>query len=240
MRESNKKKKAPLALPTLLREQAKRSAPTPALFLAPASPTTMPPHIPGMVDPLAGIPPALEVKGGSGGGEADTLRPVVFVAVTDAFDAPHSGGPKKLAVVGELAELGGWSLGGSLPLEQVRREGERREGGWRPICMTASSLPSKKRPGRPRPGPGPPFQRHTLKERGAARVAEGMRMSRRWRVGLGAGSRKTESADTPWTPSSRARPHPLVVSSLLTSFFFFTAGDDLVWESAAVLIPASK
>lgn len=200
----------------------------------------MPPHIPGMVDPLAGIPPALEVKGGSGGGEADTLRPVVFVAVTDAFDAPHSGGPKKLAVVGELAELGGWSLGGSLPLEQVRREGERREGGWRPICMTASSLPSKKRPGRPRPGPGPPFQRHTLKERGAARVAEGMRMSRRWRAGLGARSRKTESADTPWTPSSRARPHPLVVSSLLTSFFFFTAGDDLVWESAAVLIPASK
>jgi hypothetical protein len=56
---------------------------------------------------------------------ADTL-PVKFVCTTERFSDPHSGGPKKLAVVGGLAELGGWSLAGSLPLEQTRQEGEAR------------------------------------------------------------------------------------------------------------------
>ena len=54
---------------------------------------------------------------------------VRFRASTPPFDAPHSGGPKKLAVVGSLPQLGDWHLDGSVPLRVVRTEGkkERRE-----------------------------------------------------------------------------------------------------------------
>ena len=41
---------------------------------------------------------------------------ITFRAVTAPFDAPHSGGPKKLAVVGSIPELGGWHLEGGVPL----------------------------------------------------------------------------------------------------------------------------
>lgn len=52
---------------------------------------------------------------------------VRFRALTPPFDAPHSGGPKKLAVVGSLPQLGDWHLDGSIPLRVVRTDGERRK-----------------------------------------------------------------------------------------------------------------
>jgi hypothetical protein len=66
------------------------------------------------------------------GGDAAIPKtlPVNFVCVTPLFSDPHSGGLKKLAVVGSLAELGGWGLDGSLPLEQTRQEGARGGRAW--------------------------------------------------------------------------------------------------------------
>lgn len=52
---------------------------------------------------------------------------VRFRATTPPFDAPHSGGPKKLAVVGSLPQLGDWHLDGSMPLRVVRTDGERKK-----------------------------------------------------------------------------------------------------------------
>ena len=49
---------------------------------------------------------------------------VRFRAFTPPFDAPHSSGPKKLAVVGSLPQLGDWHLDGSVPLRVVRTDGE--------------------------------------------------------------------------------------------------------------------
>jgi len=81
--------------------------------------------LPKAIPPGGGADPtAAAAAAGKDAPTAEPFLPIKFVAVTDAFDAPHSGGPKKLAVAGGLTELGGWSLGGSLPLEQVRREGE--------------------------------------------------------------------------------------------------------------------
>jgi hypothetical protein len=54
---------------------------------------------------------------------------VRFRASTPPFDAPHSGGPKKLAVVGSLPQLGDWHLDGSVPLRVVRTEGKGKEEG---------------------------------------------------------------------------------------------------------------
>lgn len=55
--------------------------------------------------------------------DSDVMH-VRFRATTPPFDAPHSGGPKKLAVVGSVPQLGDWHLDGSVPLRVVRVEGE--------------------------------------------------------------------------------------------------------------------
>lgn len=55
--------------------------------------------------------------------DSDVLH-VRFRATTPPFDAPHSSGPKKLAVVGSVPQLGDWHLDGSVPLRVVRVEGK--------------------------------------------------------------------------------------------------------------------
>ena len=66
----------------------------------------------------------LSIADGDDDADFDYMN-VRFRASTPPFDAPHSGGPKKLAVVGSLPQLGDWHLDGSVPLRVVRTEGEK-------------------------------------------------------------------------------------------------------------------
>ena len=210
----------------------------------------MPASPPGVADPAPGMPPPTAPVNAAGAGDEDQLKPIKFVAITDAFDAPHSGGPKKLAVVGGLAELGGWSLGGSLTLEQVRREGKRKgdragDGDHRHCEGACPFDAASARPGRRRPTHPPPHIGRgggCLGDRGTSGAG---RASGRpgWTTSRveGALSRKKKKKKTHGVPPPPPRA-PLDPSTL---FFYLSAfpsptGDDLVWESATVMIPASK
>ena len=69
--------------------------------------------------------------------------PVVFRAVTAPFDAPHSGGPKKLAVVGSIPELGGWHLEGGIPLQHSSVDPTTGDLVWEsaPVPVPPASFP---------------------------------------------------------------------------------------------------
>ena len=71
---------------------------------------------------------------------------IIFRAVTAPFDAPHSGGPKKLAVVGSIPELGGWHLEGGVPLAHQSGSSSLTPRGdlvWEspPVRVPAASFP---------------------------------------------------------------------------------------------------
>ena len=84
----------------------------------------------------------LSIADGDGGDEFDfDFMNVRFRASTPPFDAPHSGGPKKLAVVGSLPQLGDWHLDGSVPLRVVRTEG--KEGIDRFFFSLSLSFPTR-------------------------------------------------------------------------------------------------
>jgi len=118
---------------------------------------------------------------------AAAARAVVFRATTAPFDAPHSGGPKKLAVVGSLPCLGAWRLGGSVPLEHTHRDGgmggARGAGRCAPRRQrVARHAAARWRAAEGRPGRARGAARETAPDPGPAPDS-----LRRPRVGVGAG-----------------------------------------------------
>lgn len=97
------------------------SAAVPPLGLRPQAPAVEPADDDANQQPT--LSHRLSIADGDDEFDSDFMN-VRFRAFTPPFDAPHSSGPKKLAVVGSVPQLGDWHLDGSVPLRVVRMDGE--------------------------------------------------------------------------------------------------------------------